>query len=226
MFHSWPRKVYLRPARDEDTTYTVGGNCSRVDGDKRTERIEPRSYSPDALVDPTDARNAGGRRNNHTSFSPKGFRHPRSVTRGAAGHTPAWIMPVLARGLTGALGRKRLSSRPARSRSHPLVWYNSPLPRRMPSGCPQEGSGCGCSQGPIRNRQCHAHRRGDAEGGQRIRLAGRREAAPVDRRIGIAGPDPDPDPGLTHHNSESGLARKPCLLVKFKLLDHLVATFR
>ena len=32
--------------------------------------------------------------------------------------------------------------------------------------------------------------------------------------------------GLTHHNSESGLARKPCLLVKFKLLDHLVATFR
>ena len=33
-------------------------------------------------------------------------------------------------------------------------------------------------------------------------------------------------PGLTHHNSESGLARKPCLLVKFKLLDHLVATFR
>ena len=33
-------------------------------------------------------------------------------------------------------------------------------------------------------------------------------------------------PGLTHHNSESGLARKPCLLVKFKLLDHLVVTFR
>ena len=32
--------------------------------------------------------------------------------------------------------------------------------------------------------------------------------------------------GLTHHNSESGLAGKPCLLVKFKLLDHLVATFR
>ena len=35
-----------------------------------------------------------------------------------------------------------------------------------------------------------------------------------------------PDPGLTHHNSESGLAGKPCLLVKFKLLDHLVATVR
>ena len=40
-----------------------------------------------------------------------------------------------------------------------------------------------------------------------------------DHRGGVA-------PGLTHHNSESGLARKPCLLVKFKLLDHLVATFR
>ena len=48
----------LRPARNEDTTDTVGGNCSRVDGDKRTERIEPRSYSPDASVDPTEARNA------------------------------------------------------------------------------------------------------------------------------------------------------------------------
>ena len=46
-----PCSRYLRPARDEDTTYTVGGNCSRVDGDKRTERIEPRSYSPDASVD-------------------------------------------------------------------------------------------------------------------------------------------------------------------------------
>ena len=33
-------------------------------------------------------------------------------------------------------------------------------------------------------------------------------------------------PGLTHHNSESGLAGKPCLLVKSKLLDHIVATFR
>ena len=32
--------------------------------------------------------------------------------------------------------------------------------------------------------------------------------------------------GLTHHNSESGLAGKPCLLVKSKLLDHIVATFR
>jgi len=35
-----------------------------------------------------------------------------------------------------------------------------------------------------------------------------------------------PHPGLTHHNSESGLAGKPCLLVKSKLLDHIVATFR
>ena len=35
-----------------------------------------------------------------------------------------------------------------------------------------------------------------------------------------------PKPGLTHHNSESGLAGKPCLLVKSKLLDHIVATFR
>jgi hypothetical protein len=33
-------------------------------------------------------------------------------------------------------------------------------------------------------------------------------------------------PGLTHHNSESGLAGKPCLLVKSKLLDHILATFR
>jgi len=33
-------------------------------------------------------------------------------------------------------------------------------------------------------------------------------------------------PGLTHHNSESGLAGKPCLLVKSKLLDHIRATFR
>ena len=32
--------------------------------------------------------------------------------------------------------------------------------------------------------------------------------------------------GLTHHNSESGLAGKPCLLVKSKLLDHIFATFR
>ena len=50
-----PCSRYLRPARDEDTTYTVGGNCSRVDGDKRTVHIEPRSYSPDASVDQTDA---------------------------------------------------------------------------------------------------------------------------------------------------------------------------
>src|SRR5271157_5637641 len=33
-------------------------------------------------------------------------------------------------------------------------------------------------------------------------------------------------PGLTHHNSESGLAGKPCLLVKSTLLDHIFATFR
>ena len=51
-----PCSRYLRPARDEDTTYTVGGNCSRVDGDKRTVHVEPRSYSPDASVDVTDAR--------------------------------------------------------------------------------------------------------------------------------------------------------------------------
>ena len=51
-----PCSRYLRPARDEDTTCTVGGNCSRVDGDKRTERIGPPTYSPDASVDPTDAR--------------------------------------------------------------------------------------------------------------------------------------------------------------------------
>src|SRR5271157_2718924 len=51
-----PCSRYLRPARDEDTTYTVGGDCSRVDGDKRTDHIEPRSYSLDASVDQTDAR--------------------------------------------------------------------------------------------------------------------------------------------------------------------------
>jgi hypothetical protein len=35
-----------------------------------------------------------------------------------------------------------------------------------------------------------------------------------------------PAPGLTHHNSEAGLAGKPCLLVKSKLVDHIFATFR
>ena len=40
---------------DEDTTYTVGGNCSQVDSDRRTERMEPRSYSSDASVDHTEA---------------------------------------------------------------------------------------------------------------------------------------------------------------------------
>ncbi len=45
----------LRPTRDEDTTYTVGGNCSRADGDNRIDRVETRSYSPDASVDPTEA---------------------------------------------------------------------------------------------------------------------------------------------------------------------------
>jgi len=52
-----PSSRYLRPARDEGTTYTVGGNCSRVDGNKRTDNIETRGYSPDASVDPTEARN-------------------------------------------------------------------------------------------------------------------------------------------------------------------------
>jgi hypothetical protein len=51
-----PCSRHLRPARDQDMTYTVGGNCSRVDGDKRTERIGPPSDSPDASVDVTDAR--------------------------------------------------------------------------------------------------------------------------------------------------------------------------
>ncbi len=53
-----PCSRHLRPARDQDMTYTVGGNCSRVDRDKRTERIGPPSDSPDASVDPTEARNA------------------------------------------------------------------------------------------------------------------------------------------------------------------------
>jgi hypothetical protein len=52
---AWPCTRYLGPARDEDTTSTVGGNCSRVVGDKRTESMEPRSYSSDASVDQTDA---------------------------------------------------------------------------------------------------------------------------------------------------------------------------
>jgi hypothetical protein len=33
------------------------GNRSRVDGNKRTDSVEPRSYLPDASVDQTDARN-------------------------------------------------------------------------------------------------------------------------------------------------------------------------
>jgi hypothetical protein len=41
-----------------------------------------------------------------------------------------------------------------------------------------------------------------------------------------ADPTLGPPSGLTHHNSESGLAGKPCLLVKSKLLDHILATFR
>ena len=57
-----PSSRYLRPARDEDTTYTVGGNCSRVDGDKRTDNIETRSYSPDASVDQTEANETVQRR--------------------------------------------------------------------------------------------------------------------------------------------------------------------
>ena len=36
----------------------VASNRSRVEGDKRTEGIEPRSYFPDASVDHTEARNA------------------------------------------------------------------------------------------------------------------------------------------------------------------------
>ena len=42
---------------------------------------------------------------------------------------------------------------------------------------------------------------------------------PLEIRLGL-------EAGLTHHNSESGLAGKPCLLVKSKLLDHIFATFR
>jgi hypothetical protein len=56
-----PCSRYLRPARDEDTTYTVGGNCSRVDGDRRIDNIETRSYVQYASVDPTEARNVLGR---------------------------------------------------------------------------------------------------------------------------------------------------------------------
>ncbi len=54
-----PCSRHLRPARDQDTT-SVGGNCSRIDGDKRTERIEPPSDSPGASVDPTEVRNVSG----------------------------------------------------------------------------------------------------------------------------------------------------------------------
>jgi hypothetical protein len=45
-----PSSTYLRQARAEDTTYTVGGNCSRVEGNKRTDNIETRGYSSDASV--------------------------------------------------------------------------------------------------------------------------------------------------------------------------------
>jgi hypothetical protein len=38
------------------TTVNACSNRSRVDGDKRTEDIEPRSDFSDALVDHTDAR--------------------------------------------------------------------------------------------------------------------------------------------------------------------------
>ena len=50
--------------------------------------------------------------------------------------------------------------------------------------------------------------------------------AAVDLHAVMTDPEVGGCTGLTHHNSESGLAGKPCLLVKFKLLDHLVATFR
>src|SRR5271155_2177416 len=52
-----PCSRHLRPARDQDPTYTVGGNCSLVDSDKRAERIGPTGDSPGASVDPTNARN-------------------------------------------------------------------------------------------------------------------------------------------------------------------------
>jgi len=38
---------------------SVGRNRSRVDGDKRTEVIEPRSDYPDASVDPTNGTSLG-----------------------------------------------------------------------------------------------------------------------------------------------------------------------
>jgi hypothetical protein len=50
---------------------------------------------------------------------------------------------------------------------------------------------------------------------------------PVSSLVAYAGGDLlSQSTGLTHHNSESGLAGKPCLLVKSKLLDHILATFR
>jgi len=82
-----PSSRYLRRARDEDTTYTVGGNCSRVDGDKRTDDIETRSYSPDASVDLSDARKATVRR-----FG----RSDRSALRN--GRKPAWYTQLMATG--------------------------------------------------------------------------------------------------------------------------------
>jgi hypothetical protein len=52
-----PSSRHLRPVRGQDTAYTVGGDWSPVDGDKRTERIGPPSDSPVASVDQTAARN-------------------------------------------------------------------------------------------------------------------------------------------------------------------------
>ena len=41
-----------------DLAELVASNRSRVEGDKRTDGVEPRSYFPDASVDQTEARNA------------------------------------------------------------------------------------------------------------------------------------------------------------------------
>jgi hypothetical protein len=61
--------------------------------------------------------------------------------------------------------------------------------------------------------------------GRRVEDEGESERRPVIGRIGVE-PSGEITPGLTHHNSESGLAGKPCLLVKPKLLDHMFTIVR
>ena len=63
-----PCSRYLRPARDVDTTCTVGRNVHESMATNVSERIEPRTYSPDASVDQTDVRSGPTREHHGRSF--------------------------------------------------------------------------------------------------------------------------------------------------------------